>query len=107
VELHWSLLGIWAIGLHSHHRLIGQGVPPERISFAGVLRAYRRALREYKSRPDPGECLTELLDRAIIDPYVRQNKASRDYPRKKTRNSRWPTEDRFRHSSTNHVCLDN
>jgi IS4 transposase len=83
VELQWSLLGVWAMGLHSHHRLIRQGVPPDRISFAGVLRAYRRPMREYKSRPDPGERLTELLDIAIIDDYPRKNKASRDYPRKK------------------------
>src|SRR5208283_606994 len=29
VELHWSLLGMWAMGLHSHARLVGQGVLPE------------------------------------------------------------------------------
>ena len=38
VELHWSLLGMWAMGLHSHARLVGQGMLPERISFAGVWR---------------------------------------------------------------------
>ena len=40
-------------------------------------------MREYKSPPDPGERIKQLIDRAIIDPYVRGNKASRDYPRKK------------------------
>lgn len=83
VELDWSLLGMWAMGVHSHHRLVAQGVRPERISFANVWRAYRRPMREYKSVPDPGERLTELLDRALIDPYERKNKASRDYPKKK------------------------
>lgn len=83
VELHWSLLGMWAMGLHSHARLVGQGVLPEHISFAGVWRAYRRAMREYKSPPDPGERMRQLIDRAIIDPYERRNKTSRDYPRKK------------------------
>jgi IS4 transposase len=83
VELHWSLLGMWAMGLHSHSRLVAQGVLPEQISFAGVWRAYRRAMREYKSPPDPGERMRQLIDRAIIDPYERKNKASRDYPRKK------------------------
>ena len=83
VELHWSLLGMWAMGLHSHARLVGQGVLPEQISFAGVWRAYRRAMREYKSPPDPGERMKQLIDRAIIDPYQRKNKTSRDYPRKK------------------------
>jgi hypothetical protein len=83
VELHWSLLGMWAMGLHSHACLVNEGVLPEQISFAGVWRAYRRAMREYKSPPDPGERMRQLLDRAIIDPYKRKNKASRDYPRKK------------------------
>jgi IS4 transposase len=90
VELHWSLLGMWAMGLHSHQRLVQQGIAPERISFAGVWRAYRRAMREYKSRPDRGERLTELLDRAIIDPYKRKNKTSRDYPRKKQEQATGP-----------------
>lgn len=83
IELHWSLLGMSAMGLHSHQRLVRQGVASERISFAGVWRAYRRSMREYKSRPDPGERFTELLDRAILDSYTRKNKSSRDYPRKK------------------------
>lgn len=83
VELHWSLLGMWAMGLHSHSRLVGQGVLPEQISFAGVWRAYRRPMRQYNSPPDPGERMRQLIDRAIIDPYQRKNKTSRDYPRKK------------------------
>ena len=83
VELHWALLGMWAMGLHSHSRLVGQDVSPERISFAGIWRAYRRPMREYKSSPDPGERMKDLIDRAIIDPYKRKNKASRDFPRKK------------------------
>ncbi len=83
VELHWSLLGMWAMGLHSHCRLVAQGVRPERISFANVWRAYRKPMREYRSVPDPGESVTELLDCALIDSYERKNKASRDYPRKK------------------------
>ena len=83
VELHWSLLGMWAMGLHAHARLVRQGVLPQQISFAGIWRAYRRPMREYKSPPDPGERMRQLIDRAIIDPYQRKTKASRDYPRKK------------------------
>jgi IS4 transposase len=90
VELHWSLLGMWAMGLHSHSRLVRRGVPPERISFAGVWRGYRRSMREYKSPPDPGERLTEMLDRAIIDAYPRKDKTSRDYPRKKQERAAGP-----------------
>jgi hypothetical protein len=50
---------------------------------AKVLRAYRKSLREYKSVADPGESLRELVSKAVIDPYKRANKSSRDYPRKK------------------------
>jgi hypothetical protein len=90
VELHWSLLGMWAMGLHSHSRLVSQGVLPERISFAGVWRAYRRPMRHYKSPPDPGERMRQLIDRALIDPYKRKNKSSRDYPRKKQEEAAGP-----------------
>jgi IS4 transposase len=83
IELDWSLLGMWALGLHSHQHLLRRGVLPERVSFAGVLRAYRRPMREYKSLPDPGDRLTERLNVAIIDDYQRTDKRSRDYPRKK------------------------
>jgi hypothetical protein len=83
VELHWSLLGMWAMGIHSHQLLLRRGVLPQRISFAGVLRAYRRSMREYKSPPDPGDRLRQRLHRALIDQYQRRNKNSRDYPRKK------------------------
>ena len=48
-----------------------------------LLRAYRKSLREYKSHPDPGESLRELLSQAVIDPHGRANKSSRDHPRKK------------------------
>ena len=48
-----------------------------------MLLAYRRSLREYKSPPDPGESLREMVAKAVIDPYHRANKSSRDYPRKK------------------------
>jgi hypothetical protein len=90
VELHWSLLGMWAMGLHAHARLVARGVPPERISFAGVWRAHRRPMREYKSLPDPGQRMQQLIDRAILDPYKRTNKASRDHPRKKQKHPAGP-----------------
>ena len=90
VELHWSLLGMWAMGLHSHSHLLARGVLPERISFAGVWRAYRRPMREYKSIPDPGERMRQLIDRALLDPYERKNKTSRDYPRKKQEQAAGP-----------------
>jgi hypothetical protein len=90
VEAEWSLLGLWAMGLHAQSVLAPAGVPTRRISVAGVLRAYRRPMREYKSRPDPGESLTELLRSAVVDNYKRGSKASRDYPRKKHEQSIGP-----------------
>ena len=83
LEATWSLLGLWAMGLHAQRELASQGVPAGRISVAKVLRAYRRSLREYKSHADPGESLRELLAKAVIDSYKRASKGSRDYPRKK------------------------
>ena len=83
LEATWSLLGLWAMGLHAQAELARSGVPAARVSVAGVLRAYRGSLREYKSDPDPGESLPELVRIAVIDPYKRRDKASRDYPRKK------------------------
>jgi len=83
VELQWSLLGIWALGLHSHWHLLQRGVLPERVSFAGVLRAYRRPMREYKSVPDRHDRLTDLLNLALLDDYQRTNKQIATTPAKK------------------------
>lgn len=83
VEATWSLLGLWSLGLHAQVALAQDGVPAGRVSVAGLLRAYRASMREYRSRPGPGESLWERLSEAVIDTYKRSNKASRDYPRKK------------------------
>jgi hypothetical protein len=83
LEATWSLLGLWAMMLHAQVILREEGVPPKRISVAGVLLGYRCSLREYKSVPDPGESLVEMVGQAVIDCYERANKSSRDYPRKK------------------------
>ena len=83
LEATWSLLGLWAMCLHAQVELARSGVAAYRVSVAGVLLAYRRSLREYKSDPDSGESLLELVRGAVIDPYKRKDKTSRDYPRKK------------------------
>jgi hypothetical protein len=83
LEATWSLLGLWAMGLHAQVELAAQGIPARRVSVAQFLRAYRGSMREYKSCPDPGESLHERLAEAVIDDYKRASKASRDYPRKK------------------------
>src|SRR5438445_13762869 len=69
--------------LHAQVAVSETGGPRKGISAAGVLLGYRSALREYKSPPDPGESLYEMVGKAVIDPYRRADKSSRDYPRKK------------------------
>lgn len=83
VEAHWSMLGLWALLLHAEAYLHRHRVPPEEVSVAGVLRAYRLAMDEYKSAADPGESLWELLRTARLDGYERTDKSSRAHPRKK------------------------
>jgi hypothetical protein len=83
VEAIWSFLGLWSLGLHGQVELAYDEVPASGVSVAGLLRAYRAAMREYRSGPEPGESLWEQLSEAVIDGYTRSSKASRDYPRKK------------------------
>ncbi len=82
-EAQWSMLGLWALLLHAEQHLARRHVPPDRLSVARVLRAYRTAMRYHNSVPEPGESLGELLDIALLDQYTRRNKTRRDYPRKK------------------------
>jgi len=80
-EAEWSLLGLWTMLLHTRLQL-----PEEdqgRVSVARVLRAFAHSIDYYRWRPEPGESLNELLAQALIDPYRRRDKTSRNYPRKK------------------------
>lgn len=83
VELAWSLVGLWAMALYALVEADQQDVPPERLSFAKLLLAFRRTLRDYLHPTEPGERLCERLRQAIIDPYSRKFKTSRNFPRKK------------------------
>ena len=76
-------MGLWALTLHGQSELARDAVPSSGVSVAGLLRAYRGAMREYRTAPGPGESLWERLAKAVIDPYRRSSKASRDHPRKK------------------------
>lgn len=83
VEMTWSLVGLWAMALYALVEANRQDTPPERLSFATLLLAFRRTLRDYLHPTERGTRLCERLRNAVIDPYVRKNKSSRDYPRKK------------------------
>ncbi len=92
VEAVWSLLGLCVLCLHTQVELAGEGVPAARVSVAGLLDAYRSAMREYRNGPEPGESLRERLSLAVIDNYERSSKSSRDYPRKKQTHAIGPPE---------------
>lgn len=78
VELDWSLAALAAACLYAKHQQRQAGEDVARTSVAGVLRILRRAARRGTRN------LAKLLAAALIDPYVRTDKTSRDYPRKKT-----------------------
>ena len=79
VELDWSMVGLWAACLYAQHC---GGMPPQRLSVAAVLRAFRRTIR-HAAAPDSRTTLTQLLKLAVLDNYDRKNKTSRGYPRQK------------------------
>jgi hypothetical protein len=83
VELAWSLVGLWAMALYALVEADRQGVPPERLSFAKLILAFRRTLRDYLHPTEREARLCERLRQAIIDPYSRKHKASRNFPRQK------------------------
>jgi hypothetical protein len=83
VELDWSLLGLWGMALYAQAEVHQHQGDPTRISIACVLRSYRRMMRDYRHPVRRGHTLSSLLRCALRDPYVRANKDSRNYPRKK------------------------
>lgn len=84
IELEWSLLSIWAMGLYASVELHRQEIPLERLSFASVLSAFREMARDYQHAANPRRTLRILLRQSLLDTYDRTGpKGSRDYPRKK------------------------
>lgn len=83
LELEWSLLGLWAMALYAQVELERKKVPACKVSIAGVLRAFRRMLRDYLHPADSAHSLCALVRRAIVDDYHRANKASRTDTRRK------------------------
>lgn len=80
LEATWSLLGLWAMTLHTEVVCARERIPARRLSVARMLRAYRRSMRGDGDGPEAGATLHEQLLQAVIDPYKRSHKASRDYP---------------------------
>jgi Transposase DDE domain len=82
-ELEWSVIGLWGMGLYASAELVRQELPLERLSMAGVLKAFRSMARDYLHPVDRQATLPILLRRALIDGYPRKNRTSRAYPRQK------------------------
>jgi hypothetical protein len=88
IELEWSLLSIWAMGLYASAELHQQEIPLSRLSFAGVLSAFREMARDYTHQSNPRHTLRIQLRKSLIDTYDRTKpKGNPDYPRKKKHKS--------------------
>jgi IS4 transposase len=61
VEIEWSLVGLWAMALYALVEAAKHKVPPQRLSFAKLLLAFRRTLRDYLHPTEQGERLCERL----------------------------------------------
>jgi hypothetical protein len=82
-EAHWALLGLWAMLLHAQVQHKRENGETTCLSVARVLKAFGKAIDQHKCRPESGESLTDQILAAVVDPYRRRNKTSRNYPRKK------------------------
>jgi hypothetical protein len=83
VELEWSLVGLWGMGLSAAVEIAQVQVPLSRISMAGVLRSFRQLMRDYGHPAVRGQTLCAMLRESLIDTYERKNKASRNASRRK------------------------
>lgn len=83
VELQWSMLGLWCMGFYALVEARRVQTVPSKLSVAQMLKAFRRTMRDYRLPAEDGWNLRRVLQTAIIDSYIRGNKTSRRYPRKK------------------------
>jgi Transposase DDE domain len=83
VELEWSLLGLWTMLLYTLVEIRKTGADPEKVSCAEAWREIRDTMNDYLHETPPGERLRDRLQFAVTDDYVREDKTSRDYCRKK------------------------
>ena len=79
LELAWTLMGLWLLGLLGVDALIQDGQSPTRLSMATALRVLREAVAGHLRRR-----LDRALAQAVKDEYHRDRpKTSRDWPDKK------------------------
>src|SRR5262249_62403889 len=77
-EVHWSLLGIWAMLLHAHVEHQRANATPRRLSVARVLNAFGQAIDESQCSPKQDKSFTGRILPAVIDQYCRRNKRSEE-----------------------------
>ena len=102
VEMTWAFLGIWCMALYGLKQLQADGINASRLSFAKLIRAFQRMMRDF-ALPGEKNCkLCDLLEDAVIDEYQRGSKTSRDYPRKK--NERPPGPPKIRRATKQEIA---
>lgn len=83
VELEWSLLGLSAMLFYTLVEIRKTGAEPEKISCAEAWREIKNTMNDYLHVTQPGERLRQRLQFAVTDDYIRRDKTSRNYCRKK------------------------
>lgn len=88
VELQWSVMGLWLLGLMSVSRIVERGERPGSWSVASSLRVVRRVMDGMLRRGlRLALSLSEALAEAVKDDYLRNgSKQSRHWPDKKKEN---------------------
>lgn len=105
VEMTWAFLGLWCMATYGLKQLHAKGIDPSRLSFAKLIRAFQRIMRDYLL-PIERKCrLRDLLLEALIDDYQRGDKTSRDYPRKKKEKPPGPPKIRYATDEEIHLAV--
>lgn len=61
VELDWSLIGLWSLGLYAQVELNRREIDPLKLSMAGALLAFRSTMRDYRHPVERGRTLRSML----------------------------------------------
>lgn len=83
VELEWSLMALWILKLLGARALQKHGFEVDQLSVSESLRAMREEM--VALRPKPVKPLWDRIAAIKDDGYMRRDKRSRNYPRKKKR----------------------
>ena len=77
------MLALWIMLMYSLIEVRKTGADPSKLSCAETWREFRETMRDYLHPVMPGERLRQRLRFAVTDEYIRKDKTSRNYPRKK------------------------